>query len=107
MCSALQEHMRPKIFGRSGFTLKVKTETVRGTSVSLENNIVMNVFFVDQLAVADARSVLVTVTCYDADGNVYGSVTDSVESYFAPNSTSSGLDSAIVLLADSAYEYLH
>ena len=107
MCSALQEHMRPKIFGRSGFTLKVKTETVRGTSVSLENNIVMNVFFVDQLAVADARSVLVTVTCYDADGNVYGSVTDSVESYVARTGPWTEINQAILKLSGSAWTYLH
>ena len=122
---------------------QVKGDNVRGASVSLENNIVMNVYFtnqtadmtaevtfknhagtdmtvvltsvdtsngycfqIDNLAVADMRT-MVTITCKDADGNVYGTLTDSVEGYVARTGATKAINQAIMKFSDSAYAYLH
>ena len=63
---------------------------------------------VDDIVLADARQ-LVTVTVYDADGNVYGQCADSVESYVRRgiNSIYSDLLVSTMKFADSAYDYLH
>jgi 2-methylisocitrate lyase-like PEP mutase family enzyme len=67
-------------------------------------------FTVNQVVVADARQ-LVTVTVYNADGSVYGTCTDSVESYVArardAQANGLALYEAIIKFADSAYTYLH
>jgi len=47
----------------------------------------------------------VTVTVYDADGNVHGTATDSVESYIA-RTGDNALNEAIMKFAYSAREYL-
>ena len=64
---------------------------------------------VDDVVLADAKQ-LVTVTLYDADGTVYGTGIDSVESYVAraeSNSTDTyGLYANIMKFATSAYNYL-
>lgn len=122
---------------------QVKGENVRGVTVELNNNIIMNAYFtnqtadmtatvtftnhngneitadltstesangycfkVNQLAVADMRA-LVTVTCYNADGTVYGTLTDSVESYVARTGLSKAINQAIMKFSDSAKAYLH
>ena len=59
---------------------------------------------VDELVLADAFQS-VSVTLYNADGTVYGTGTDSVESYVA-RSGNSALSEAIVKFAYSAREYL-
>jgi len=58
---------------------------------------------VDKIVLADAFS-LVTVTVYNADGSVYGTGSDSVESYAAR--VSSELNTAIMKFASSAKTYL-
>ena len=59
---------------------------------------------VDDIVLADAFS-LVTVTVYNADGTVHGSMTDSVESYVA-RVGATDLNGAIMKFAYSAREYL-
>jgi hypothetical protein len=49
----------------------------------------------------------VTVTVYDANGNVYGTATDSLESYLARMSTGNNLYASIMKFSDAAYAYLH
>jgi hypothetical protein len=61
---------------------------------------------VTQIVAADGR-IPVTVTIYDANGNVYGSATDSMESYLARMGTENELFAAIMKFSDSAYAYLH
>lgn len=121
---------------------QVKSDTYRGTSVSLENKIVMNFYFLnqtadmtaiatftnyrkqeytveltstltksgycfvlDELVLADTN-VHVTVTCYDADGNVYGSVTDDIESYIARTDMWDRMNQSILKIGWSARDYL-
>ena len=121
---------------------QVKGKNFYGTSLSLEDKIVLNMFFrnckdgytakvsftdyhgdvktvekeltsysgsiykvaIDEIVLADAFSP-VTVTVCDADGNVHGTATDSVESYVARNS-GIDLNDAIMKFAYSAREYL-
>ena len=68
-----------------------------------------NRFVSDQLVVADARQKI-TVTVYNADGSVYSSCTDSVESYTAraqaAQANGTELYEAIMNFADSAKVYL-
>ena len=64
----------------------------------------MYAVIIDELVVSDARQ-LVTVTIYDADGNVLISATDSIESYVARMSSRSELFTAILDFADAAYAY--
>ena len=59
---------------------------------------------VDQIVLADAFSA-VTVKLYNADGSVYGTGTDSVESYVA-RTGNTAINEAIMKFAYSAREYL-
>ena len=59
---------------------------------------------VDKIVLADAFSP-VTVTLYNADGTVYGTGTDSVESYVA-RTGNSAINESIMKFAFSAREYL-
>lgn len=58
----------------------------------------------DDVVLADAFST-VTATIYDANGNVVGSGTDSVESYIA-RTGDNALNEAIMKFAFSAKQYL-
>ncbi len=62
---------------------------------------------VDDIVLADSDCP-VTVTVYDADGSVYGSATDSVESYNAraASSDTHGLYASIMCFFRSAHAYL-
>lgn len=125
---------------------QVKGENFAGTSLSLEENIQMRMFFngitdsadmyaqvsytdcvkgaqsyriegadfvtngnyygvcVDTIVMADARE-LVNVVMYNADGTVYGTGSDSIESYCA-RSGQSELNDTIMRFSNSAYFYL-
>jgi hypothetical protein len=60
---------------------------------------------VDTMAAADARQ-LITVTMYNADGSVYGTITDSVESY-AQRSGGAELYTAIMKFAQASFNMFH
>ena len=64
---------------------------------------------VDDVVLADAKQ-LVTVTLYNADGSVFGTGSDSVESYVARaesnNADTYGLYANIMKFATSAYNYI-
>ena len=62
---------------------------------------------VDQIVLADARQV-VSVEIYNADGTLFGSAKDSVESYIkrGENSAHVYLFESVMTFADSAYDYL-
>ena len=102
-------------FGFSGLTAdmtaKVEFTNHRGTKVSetvapvkLDNG--SYAIEVNQIVAADGR-IPVTVTVYDANGNVYGTATDSMESYIARMGTTDPLYAAIMMFSDAAYAYLH
>ena len=102
-------------FGFSGLTAdmtaKVEFTNHRGTKISetvtpvkLDNG--SYAIEVNQIVAADGR-IPVTVTVYDADGNVYGTATDSMESYIARMGTTDPLYAAIMMFSDAAYAYLH
>ena len=61
---------------------------------------------VDGMSVADCSAVI-TVTVYDADGNVLTTTVDSVESYIARMSGADEVYPAILKLAKSAYNSFH
>ncbi len=90
-------------------TAKIEYTNHRGVLVSETvtpenvNGTVMVV--IDQIVVADGRQD-VTVTVYNTDGSVYGSATDSMESYLS-RVGSDDLYNAIMIFSDSAYAYLH
>ncbi len=90
-------------------TAKIEYTNHRGVLVSElvhpenVNGTVMVV--IDQIVVADGRQN-VTVTVYNADGSVYGSASDSMESYLSRVGTDD-LYNAIMIFSDSAYAYLH
>ena len=58
------------------------------------------------MKVADCGQVI-TVTLYDADGNVLSTSTDSVWSYASRNTAKHAVYTAVLKLADSAYKYFH
>ena len=58
------------------------------------------------MKVADCNQVI-TVTLYDADGNVLSTSTDSVWSYASRNLSKHEVYRAVLKLADSAYNYFH
>ena len=102
-------------FGFEGLTAdmtaKVEFTNHRGTKISetvtpvkLDNG--SYAIEVNQIVAADGR-IPVTVTVYDVDGNVYGTATDSMESYIARMGTSDPLYAAIMMFSDAAYAYLH
>jgi hypothetical protein len=61
---------------------------------------------VENLVVADGRQ---SVTCklYSADGELIGSVTDSLESYTARNNGKDILFTRMMQYSDSAYRFFH
>ena len=59
---------------------------------------------VDDIVLADAFST-VTAAVYDANGNVHGTMTDSIESYVA-RAPETALNTAIMKFATSAKDYL-
>ena len=61
---------------------------------------------VDNLVVADAAQ-LVTITVYNSDGTVYGTLVDSINSYVARSINDGEIYSAIAKFALSAYNTLH
>ena len=87
---------------------KAQEATIQGEEFEKVNTDVYKVI-VDQIVLADARQ-LVDVTLYDADGSVYGSASDSVESYvaraLANDADGNGLYTNILKFATSAYRYL-
>ena len=92
-------------------TAKVEFTNHRGEKISQIVTPTMTpdtglVIAVNQVVAADGRQPI-TVTVYDANGNVYGSATDSMESYLARMGTSKALYASIMMFSDSAYTYLH
>jgi hypothetical protein len=92
-------------------TAKVEFTNHRGVKVTETVKPVMTddaglVIAVKQIVAADGR-MPVTVTVYDANGNVYGTATDSLESYLARMSTGNNLYASIMKFSDAAYAYLH
>jgi hypothetical protein len=94
---------------QEGYTAKViftdylgAVKTVNKQLAPVSGNIYM--VSVDDIVLADAFSP-VTVTVYDADGNVHGTATDSVESYIA-RTNKGEINEAIMKFAYSAREYL-
>jgi hypothetical protein len=61
---------------------------------------------VDELVVADGNQ-LVTVTVYDADGNVVATAIDSVNSYAARQAGSNELFEMVAKFTTSAYAHFH
>jgi len=63
---------------------------------------------IDEIVIADGRKP-VTVTIYNADGSVYASATDSMESYIARMRVDKydPLFEAILKFSDSAYNFFH
>ena len=90
----------------SDMTAKVTFTDHNNQPVTADAVIADGIVYVDQIVVADARQ-LVTVTVYDANGSVYGTATDSLESCVARASASDTIYQAIMKFADSAYAYLH
>lgn len=80
------------------------TGTVTDFTDDLADTYYLTKVTVDDIVLSDAFSP-VTVTVYDADGNLHGTATDSVESYNA-RSSGSALNEAIMKFAYSAREYL-
>ena len=89
-------------------TAKITFKDYTGTAKSIAGELVLysgSIYkvVVDDIVLADAFSP-VTVTVYNTDGSVHGSVTDSVESYVA-RSGNSALNEAIIKFAYSAKAY--
>ena len=92
----------------AGMTAVVTYTNHRGVSVTETVNVEDNNGFamvsVDSLAFAD-HETMVTITAYNADGTVIGSVTDSMASYAArANNT---LAKSLMKFCASAYAYFH
>ena len=66
------------------------------------------VLTVDQVVLADART-LFTIQIYNADGTLFDTHIDSVESIIARNSNAANTDvfQAIMNFADGAFRYFH
>jgi len=66
------------------------------------------VFVIDEIVIADGRRP-VTVTIYNADGSIFASATDSMESYIARmrRDKYDPLFEAILKFSDSAYNFFH
>ena len=78
---------------------------VDGSSFSVYNSTTYGVV-VDDLVVADGDSV-VTVTVYDAQGNVVASASDSVNSYAARQMGQDAMYEMVAKFTTSAYVYFH
>ena len=94
---------------KDGYTAKIIFTDFRGEVKTVEKDLVpysgsIYKIVVDDIVLADAFTT-VTATVYDADGNVYGTATDSVESYIA-RTGNSALNEAIMKFASSAKAYL-
>ena len=95
-------------------TAKITFTDHYGNAVDVEAELTMDGSFgivnVDQIAVADGRTP-VTVTVYNADGSVYGSVTDSMESYISRMTEKEPLKAdlykKIMMFSDAAYAIFH
>ncbi len=61
---------------------------------------------IETMVAADARCPI-TVTIYNADGSVYGTATDSIESYSARITKDPEQYQAVMKFADSCYNILH
>lgn len=98
----------------SDMTAKVTFENHAGRKIDETVELTINGNFgivnVNQIAVADGR-IMVTVTVYNADGSVYGTVTDSMESYIARVSgnepENAELYEKIMMFSDSVYAFKH
>ena len=92
-------------------TAKIEFTDFRGVDREFEVGVAASGSFgivtINQIVLGDAKCP-VTVTVYDADGNVHGSATDSVESYVARNLTAATgtLNMAIMKFSASAVNYL-
>jgi len=94
---------------KSGYTAKIIFTDFRGQTKTIEKELIpysgsLYKIEVNDIVLADAFTN-VTATIYDANGNVVGSATDSVESYIA-RTGNSALNTAIVKFASSAKAYL-
>ena len=94
---------------KEGYTAKIIFTDFRGDVKTVEKELVpysgsIYKIVVDDVVLADAFST-VTATIYDANGNVVGSGTDSVESYIA-RTGNSALNTTIMKFASSAKNYL-
>jgi hypothetical protein len=95
---------------KKGYTAKIVFTDFRGKTKTIEKELVpysgsVYKIVVDDIVLADAFSV-VTATVYDANGNVHGSMTDSIESYVA-RAKETALNEAIMKFAASARDYLN
>ena len=93
-----------------GMTAKVSFTDYRGELVEKELGAHSDGYFaVNQIVAADGRQ-MVTVTVYNADGSVYGTFTDSMESYtaraHAAGNAVAVLADAVMCFSDSARNYL-
>ena len=94
---------------KEGYSAKIIFTDFRGRTQTVEKELVpysgsIYRIAVDEIVLADAFTT-VTATVYDANGNVHGTVTDSVESYVF-RMGESALNEAIMKFAFSAKEYL-
>ena len=109
---SLEDKILLNLFFRNvqeGYTAKVSYTDFRGEKKSFDAKLEaysgsIYKVVIDEIVLADAFSP-VTVTVYDALGNVHGTGTDSVESYVA-RTGSSAINSAIMKFAYSAKAYL-
>jgi len=96
---------------KEGMTAKIEFTDFRGVDREFEVDVAASGSFgivtVNQIVLGDAKCP-VTVTVYDADGNVHGTGIDSVESYVARNLTAATgtLNMAIMKFSASAVNYL-
>jgi hypothetical protein len=81
---------------------KTVTDTITSDEFGSQNGAYF--IILDQVEVASARS-LMTITVYNADGTVYDTHVDSVESYLARTTSGSALYPAIMKFAVAAYNY--
>ena len=85
----------------SGNTQRIR---INGTAFAVSGGI--TVIELDALVYADARTP-VQITVYNADGTVYSTVTDSIESYCSRITKGDDVLIAIMKFADSAKAYLY
>ena len=88
----------------TGHKGNVEKLTVQGTDFT--PNGAYKVLRLENMVIADARC-MVSITIYNADGSVYVSVKDSIESYVARKLGKSDLFEAFMIFADTAHAYLH
>ena len=109
---ALEDRVLLNLFFKNckdGYTAKIIFTDFRGNTKTVEKELIpysgsLYKIEVDDIVLADAFTT-VTATIYDANGNVVGSATDSVESYIA-RTGDNALNEAIMKFASSAKAYL-